>query len=190
MQSTLAPTSSRAAAVPCMRGKDRRQRRPVHARNRSQHHLGRGHGGTGVAGSHEPGRAPIPHQPQAHADRRVALGAHRLHRFIFHGDDFAGVDNLNGEFAGAGVARQFLSEGLFRPDQQDAHVIVPRRLDRTFDLRLGPAVRTHRVQGYDAWHGVALLAGFLDFQDFAAFVVATLGAGAMRQLALVAVGAF
>jgi hypothetical protein len=66
---------------------------------------------------------------------------------------------------------------------------VPRRLDRTFDLRLGVAVRTHRVQGYDAWHGMRL-AGFLDFADFATFVITTLGAYAMRQLALVAVGAF
>src|SRR5277367_2134193 len=67
---------------------------------------------------------------------------------------------------------------------------MPRRLDRTFDLRLGPTVRTHCVQGYDAWHGNAMLAGFLDFHDFAAFVVAALRAGPMWQLALVAVRTF
>jgi hypothetical protein len=33
------------------------------------------------------------------------------------------------------------------------HIIMPRRLDCPFDLRLRPAVRAHRVQGYDAWHG-------------------------------------
>jgi hypothetical protein len=34
------------------------------------------------------------------------------------------------------------------------------------------------------------LAGFLDFHYFAAFVIATFGADPVRQLALVAVGAF
>src|ERR1700736_5855253 len=70
------------------------------------------------------------------------------------------------------------------------NIVVPRRLDCPFDLRLRPAIRAHRVQGYGAWHGVAALAGFLDVQNFAAFVVAALGAGAMRHLALVAVWTF
>ena len=70
------------------------------------------------------------------------------------------------------------------------HIVMPRRLDRPFDLGLGPAVGAHRVQGYDAWHGVAALAGFLDVQNFAAFVVAAFGAGTMRHLALVAIGTF
>jgi|SRR5271155_5432646 len=70
------------------------------------------------------------------------------------------------------------------------HIIMPRCLDGPFDLRLRPAVRAHRVQGYDAWHGVAALAGFLDVQNFAAFVVAALGAGTMRHLALVAIRTF
>jgi hypothetical protein len=99
------------------------------------------------------------------------------------------VCNLNREFAGVGMARQFLAESFFRTNQQDTHVVVPSRLDRAFDLRLGPAVRTHGVQSYDAWHGVAILAGFLDFKYFAAFVVTTLGARPMRQLALVAIRA-
>src|ERR1700694_6348142 len=69
-------------------------------------------------------------------------------------------------------------------------IVMPRRLDCPFDLRLWPAVRAHRVQGYDAWHGVAALTGFLDFQNFAAFVVAALRACPMRHLALVAVRTF
>ena len=40
------------------------------------------------------------------------------------------------------------------PHQKHAHVVVPRRLDRTFDLWLGGAVGAHRVQSYDAWHGL------------------------------------
>jgi len=38
--------------------------------------------------------------------------------------------------------------------------------------------------------GAAALAGFLDVQNFAAFVIAALGAGPMRHLALVAIGTF
>src|SRR5580658_3243623 len=70
------------------------------------------------------------------------------------------------------------------------HIVMPRRLDCPFDLGLGPAVGAHRVQGYDAWHGVAALAGFLDVQNFAAFVVATFRARPMRHLAFVAIWTF
>ena len=82
-----------------------------------------------------------------------------------------------------------LHNGLIA-DQQNPMAKLPGRLDCAFDLRFRPAVRAHRVQGYDAWHGVAALAGFLDVQNFAAFVVAALGAGPMRHLALVAVWTF
>ena len=66
---------------------------------------------------------------------------------------------------------------------------MPRRLNCAFDLRPRPAVRAHRVQGYDAWHGEFRLAGFFDVQDFTALIVTALGAGAVRHLALVTVGA-
>src|SRR3984893_15172356 len=66
---------------------------------------------------------------------------------------------------------------------------MPRRLNCTFDLRLWRPGRTHRVQGNDAGHEVARLAGFLDVQNFAALIVAALGAGTMRHFALVAVRA-
>ena len=67
--------------------------------------------------------------------------------------------------------------------------MLPGRLNRTFDLRFRRPVCAHRVQRYDAWHGEFRLAGFFDVQDFTALVVSALGAGAVRHLALVAVGA-
>jgi hypothetical protein len=67
--------------------------------------------------------------------------------------------------------------------------VVPGRLNRTFDLRFRGPVRAHRVQRYDAWHGEFRLAGFFDVQNFTALVVSALGTGAVRHLALVAVGA-
>src|SRR5437660_3551496 len=62
-------------------------------------------------------------------------------------------------------------------------------LNRALNFRSRGAIRTHRIQSYDAWHGVGCgrLAGFLDFHDFAPFVVPALGAGAMRHLFFVAV---
>jgi hypothetical protein len=69
------------------------------------------------------------------------------------------------------------------------NAVVPGRLNRTFDFRFRRPVGTHRVQRYDAWHGEFRLAGFFDFQNFASLVMTTLGAGAMRHLALVTVGA-
>ena len=66
-----------------------------------------------------------------------------------------------GRPAATGVALQFGADDVLRADQKDADVVVPRRLNRAFDLRLRRPVGTHRVQGYDAWHGVVGLAGFL-----------------------------
>ena len=68
--------------------------------------------------------------------------------------------------------------------------MLPRSLDRAFDFRPRRTVGTHRVQRYDACHGVFRLAGFLDIKYFASLVVPTLGACPMRQLALVAIGTF
>src|SRR5579864_4923359 len=64
-------------------------------------------------------------------------------------------------------------------------------LNRALNFRSRGAIRTHRIQSYDAWHGVACgcLAGFFDFHYFSSFVIAALGAGAMRHLLLVAVRA-
>ena len=38
-------------------------------------------------------------------------------------------------------------------NQCDGNTKTPRCLDCAFDLRLGSAVRTHCVHGYDARHG-------------------------------------
>jgi hypothetical protein len=56
-----------------------------------------------------------------------------------------------------------------------------------FDFRLGRPVRTHRIQRDHARHCGRKLAGFLNVQNFAAFVVAALDTSAMRHLLLVAV---
>ena len=67
------------------------------------------------------------------------------------------------------------------------NAVVPRRMNGAFNLRFRRPVGTHRVQGYDAWHGVARLTRFLNVEDFAALVVPTLWAGMVGHLALVAV---
>jgi hypothetical protein len=87
------------------------------------------------------------------------------------------------------MAVEFRLDGLFAPDEEDGNSILPRGLDRTFDLRLGRSIGTHRVQRYDAWHEKGL-ARLLDVENLAPFIVPALGAGAMRHLLLVAVGAF
>src|SRR5579863_2448270 len=170
--------------------KNRGQRRTIHARDCAQNHFCRGHGGAGVAGGDESHGAALPHQAQTHAHGRIALGAHRLDRFVLHADDFAGMDDVDGQTRRGGMARQFRAEEGFGPDQQHANVAVPHRLNRAFDLGLWPAVRTHRVQSYDAWHGVPVLAGFLDFENFPALIVSAFRASPMRHLALMAVGTF
>ena len=59
----------------------------------------------------------------------------------------------------------------------------------SFDLRLGSPIRSHCVDSNYRFHEVVRLSAFFYFHHLAAFVVPTLGAGAMRELALMAVGA-
>ena len=174
--------------MPSGGGKNCGQRGTVHSRDSAQHHFGRGHGGAGVAGGDEAGGAAFAHQSQSHADGGVALGAHRLHRLVVHGDDFAGVQNFNGQARGKRHSAPVRPDHIVGTHQNDANAVVPGRLNRAFDFRTRRPVRAHRVQGYDACHGDSELAGFLDVENFAAFVIAALGAGAMRELALVTVG--
>jgi hypothetical protein len=99
------------------------------------------------------------------------------------------MDDFNGKSRSRGMKRQLGPQLFFVPDKEDVNAVVPGRLNRTFDFRFRRPVGTHRVQRYDAWHGEFRLAGFFDFQNFASLVMTTLGAGAMRHLALVTVGA-
>ena len=134
------------------RGKNRRQRGTIHSRQRAQHHFCRGHGGAGVAGSNKSGGLPLAHQPQTYAHGGVALGAHGLHRLIFHGDDFAGVDDFDRQTRGRRMAVEFGFDDGFRTDEQHAHAIIARSVNRPFDFRLGRPVRTHRIQRDHARH--------------------------------------
>ena len=167
--------------------KNRRQRRPVKAVQSAQHHLGRSHRGAGVAGRNEACRSSLANQAQPYPHGGVALGAHRLHRLIFHGNDFAGVNDLEGQSRRRRMTVKFRLDRGFRADQQHAHAVIARGMDRAFDFRLGSPIRAHRIQRNHARHGGRKLAGFLHFHNFAAFVVAALDASAMRHLLLVAV---
>ena len=136
----------------------------------------------------KPERLSLANHAQADAHGGIALGANRLH-LVVHGDVFAGVDNFDGQACRGGVAIQFRFDDIFRADQQHAHAILARSLYGALNLRLGSAVGTHRIQRDHARHGVFGLAGFFNIEDFASFIVTALGAGAVRHLFLVAVGA-
>src|SRR6185312_562256 len=88
------------------------------------------------------------------------------------------------------MGRELATERLFRSDQQNAHArIMPGGQQCTFYLRFRSPVRTHCIDSYDGFHECLRLLRFLDFHDFTPFVVAAFGAGAMRELVLVAIGA-
>ncbi len=118
------------------RGREyRRQRGTIDAGNSTQHHFGRGHGGARVARGDESGSLTVAHQPQAHTQRGIALGAHRLHSFVVHGDDFAGVSYFNGQAGRDGITPQFGPDGVRRADQKDRYAMMPGGLNRAFNLR-------------------------------------------------------
>jgi hypothetical protein len=113
----------------------------------------RGHRGPGISSSYESNGPAFAHQSHADVNRRIAFGADCLHRLVIHGDDFAGVDNFNGEPGRGRIAGQLGPQLIFVPDKEDVNAVVPGRLNCTFNLRLRRPVGTHRVQRYDAWHG-------------------------------------
>src|SRR5581483_7559883 len=110
-----------------------------------------------------------------------------MHSFVIHSNDFACMNDFYGKPYCGAMAFQFSTNGLFRADKSDTNAILPRRLDRTFDLRLRRPVRTHCVQSYDAWHGDGRLTIFLNTEDFAAFVITTFRTSAMGLFALVTI---
>ena len=136
----------------------------------------------------KPSRLPFADQPQTDAYRGVALGTNRLHRLIFHRDDFAGMDNLDRQARRRWVTVEFRLNGFFRTNEQHTNAIIARGVNCPFDFRLGRPVRTHRIQRDHARHVGRQLAGFFDLQYIAALVITALRASAMRHLFLVAVG--
>jgi hypothetical protein len=101
------------------------------------------------------------------------------------------MDDLDGKFRDPAVAVEFRLDTVLRTDQEHARAEMAGGRDRALNFGPRSTIRTHRIQGYGAWHGIAgkRLAGFFDFHNLAPFVVAALGAGAMGHLLLVAVGA-
>jgi hypothetical protein len=189
LQSTLAPTSSSTHGFPWNWAWGR-QRRTVHAGQRAQHHLGRGHGRAGVARGHKAGRLALAHQLQPHAHGAVFLGPHRVRRLLLHADAFRGMVDDDGQIFVFEMFVQKVAQLRLRPNQVDPHRQSAAGENRPANLRLWSFVGTYGVKRDVDEHGRSWLLGcFLDVQNGAALVRAALGAGAMGQLLLVAVGA-
>src|SRR6185437_262853 len=101
-----------------------------------------------------------------------------------------GIYDLHRSPRGYRVRSQLAMELLFRSDQQHTHArIMTSGQQCSFDLRLRSPVRSHCIDSNYRFHEFARLSAFLYFHHLAALVVPTLGAGAMRELALMAIGA-
>ena len=143
-------------------GKHSGECRTIDAGNCAQDHLGGGHGGAGVAGGDKARGLAVAHQAQPDAHGRVALGAHRLRRLLMHADDFAGIDDADGQPAPEAMQVELGADDFLLPHQHDFHVVMPRREDRAFDFRFGRAVGAHGVKSNNGRHvclSIAALAG-------------------------------
>ncbi len=87
------------------------------------------------------------------------------------------------------VTVQFRLDDGFGTDQQHADAVLASCKYGALDFWLRRTVRTHRIQRDNARHGYEL-AGFLDVEHFASFIVPAFRAGSMRHFLLVAIGAF
>ena len=92
--SGLAPTS-RSRQWPVRFGQHRREGRPVDALDRADDHLGRDHGGPGVARRDEALGPAVAHAVGGDADRGVALLADRGRGRVVHRDDLGRVHDLD-----------------------------------------------------------------------------------------------
>jgi hypothetical protein len=76
----------------------------------------------------------------------IALGADGIHA-VLHGDDFAGVDDLNGETTRVAVLCQFVAHYILLADQNDFHAQDFGGANRAFNFRFGRGIPAHCVHG-------------------------------------------
>jgi hypothetical protein len=68
-------------------------------------------------------------------DRGIALGPNCLDGLVVHGDDFTGVNDLDGKSGDGRITVKLRPQLRFVSDQQSANTVVARGLNRTFDFR-------------------------------------------------------
>jgi hypothetical protein len=83
---------------------------------------------------------------------------------------------------------EFPPDGILLADQDDFDVQIPGGANRSIDFHRWKAVATHCIHGNGQHVSQGLL--LFDFDDFAPFVLAAVGANAVGQLGLVAVRTF
>ncbi len=190
-ESTLAPTSTITAGLPLRVGKALASAGRSTPGIMPMHRLGDGHDGAGIAGGDESIGLAVAHQAGGDADRGVALGADGLGGAVVHGDDLAGVDDFDGQAAPAVVFRQLRLEDVLLTDEDHVDVLAPGGAHGAVDFRRGRVVASHCVDsdGDHEGESVADVYSAGDFDDFAAFVLTAVRAGAVRQLHFVALGA-
>ena len=171
-------------------GHRRRQRGTVNAGQRAQHHLGRSHCRSSIAGSDKSGGLALTHQLEADAHGAVFFGADGLRCLLLHADTFRGmVDDDRQVF----VVEQFIeliAQLRLWPNQVDPHGQSAAGEDGPANLRLWCFIGADGVEHDVDEHGCPELADcFLYVENGAALVLAALGAGVVGELLLVAVGA-
>src|ERR1019366_1730845 len=168
-------------------GEDTDQSGALHARDNTLDYFGGGHDGAGVARGHEALRDAVAHQARGDTEGAVAFGAEGLGGAVLHGDTLAGVHNLNGECAVAILHFELTADHVLLAHQDDFDSQIPGGANRPFYFSFRGVVTAHCIHR-NGQHVVPKLLLF-DFDNFAAFVLPTMGAGAVGQLWFVAVGA-
>ena len=137
------------------------QGRAVDAGQRTQHHLGGGHGRAGIARGDKARRLALAHQLEAHAHGAVALGSHRLGRLFVHADAFRGMVDDDGQVFVVEVFVEQVAQLRLGPDEMDAHGQSAAGEDRPANLRLRSFVGTYGVKRDVDEHGALSLTWLL-----------------------------
>ena len=106
-----------------------------------------GHQGAGIAGTDAGVGAAVLDEVHRHAHGRVLLLAQGIGRRLVHGDDLAGIVNLDARREAARCRCQRLQD-LALPDQKNAHAgLAAHELDGRGHADLCPGIAAHGIDG-------------------------------------------
>jgi hypothetical protein len=148
-------------------------------------HLGDGHTRAGIASGDEAMGETLSYKPGADVHGAIFLGTRDFGRRIFHCDSFGSVNDFNRKMPVFFMLFQFGLDQVTLADEQDFYSQGLGGTNGAFHFWFRRVISAQGVEG-DRQHKLLLS----DFDYFAALILATVRAHAVRELLLMAVGAF
>src|SRR6185369_1242680 len=115
------------------------------APNHSLDDLGCRHHGAGIARGDYALRDAVAHQAAGDTDRRILLDADSFRCRVLHGDELAGVMDLDRQTCRLRMQSQLAAQGPFQAHQNHSDLQVSRGPNRSLNFTLGGVIATHGI---------------------------------------------